>query len=189
MKKFFLLISVIILDIACIFNFWPKFELYLKFKSIFQLGEVVSQLSEITLLTALAVSILISSKRVYVILFGLFTSLLGNIIHFTLDIYNSYFTFRNLTPRIGYILLFSSIIYLLLLQKNKSNIIKNLGFLAGVIASGVVAYEKIRAGIFQANIFTYNTLYGIGMVTAVITAWIMFNKHMIKAVNEEFNQL
>lgn len=176
MKRFSLFISILILNIACIFDFLPKFKLYMQFKSIFQLGEVASQLSEIILLTALLAAILISSKRVFLLIFGVIICLCGNALHLRLDIYNSYFTYRNLIPRFSYVILFSVVLYLLICKEHASNTVKHIGFLVGLAGSGVVAFEKIRAGIFQANIYNIHVLYGVGMFLAVLSGWLIFSR-------------
>jgi hypothetical protein len=191
LKNKYLSAIIFIIAIADLLDFWPKYQLYLKFKSIFQLGEILSQSCEIVFFIFLITSILISSKKFHVILIGIITVLMGNLLHLSLDIYNEYFTLRNLLPRFGYIIMYLSILKFLIIKlykkESKIFISEHIGFFSGLIASLVVGYEKVRAGIFESNIFSIHTLYGIGMVIIIVTFWIILSLNN-KDVEKNFSE-
>ncbi|MCT4593821.1 MAG: hypothetical protein N4A57_06075 [Anaeromicrobium sp.] len=164
MSKIIIIFINLLSIIGLYLDFIPKLKLYLKFKSIFQLGEVLFQFSQIIFLIGLLVYIIFNFKYKKIFLLSVYMAFIGSFANLILDIYNDYFTFKNMSWLIGYVLFYFTLI--LIMKKRKSSLI-HICLFFGTIGTLFITYEEVRSGIFEGTLFTLNSFYPLGILVLI----------------------
>ncbi|GAA0732067.1 hypothetical protein [Clostridium oceanicum] len=170
-----LLILIILLDIVDFKDSWMQF---IVFKSQSQIGEIVSQGSEILALFFISIAILFkNNKKLFLI--GSICGLLGNSFNLIIDIKNKFLTFNNISLRISLIIFYIGLIILILTYKKTSKVFKiliiNLSFLIGFLGILMTSLNEIKSSIFDNNLINIHSMYGASLTILFILSWIYLN--------------